>query len=420
MSLFQMCLDCDELGAVKAAKKMIGKTKPAAMWAIIMHAAAWHEERTYDTPHATILTYSIRRMIEDLGNNPNFLVNELEHSLNIPSELSAPLQSALFERLSLYVTAVDHHDRQKGPRYNVEAELKSPDNALYDYSRAVRERSQSGVLKATMVLGSRPNPVRLLRMTASLGAEEPGNLGHVFIMPVSLVTELPHAEYKLPLIASLWHLAEYLVRTIPNKSPYTFSVDTRLNKFTEPTDVSKYANLIASSTVNYGILGHNSIFAHRIVDAARNGLVENKIVHWLMDKLKQNLGGKLLANTDLTIRKLIQSKSGTNWDQIPNILDLPHSEEVRTWLSENFSEYWRKMVNPRSSSFEEAIPELSDNDWPLVRAAQYALSALYGRSTASHVMIYAHAVWSLTDYEAISKPLAALQVHRMLREHLKG
>jgi hypothetical protein len=239
-------------------------------------------------------------------------------------------------------------------------------------------------------------------------------------MPVSLVTELPHAEYKLPLIASLWHLAEYLVRTIPNKSPYTFSVDTRLNKFTEPTDVSKYANLIASSTVNYGILGHNSIFAHRIVDAARNGLVENKIVHWLMDKLKQNLGGKLLANTDLTIRKLIQSKSGTNWDQIPNILDLPHSEEVRTWLSENFSEYWRKMVNPRSSSFEEAIPELSDNDWPLVRAAQYALSALYGRSTASHVMIYAHAVWSLTDYEAISKPLAALQVHRMLREHLKG
>ena len=63
-----------------------------------------------------------------------------------------------------------------------------------------------------MILGSRPNPIRLLRMTASLGAEEPGNLGHVFIMPVSLVTELPQAEYKLPLIASLWHLAEYLVQ----------------------------------------------------------------------------------------------------------------------------------------------------------------------------------------------------------------
>jgi hypothetical protein len=420
MSLFQMCLDCDELGAVKAAKNMIGKTKPTAMWAIIMHSAAWHEERTYDTPHATILTYSIHRMIEDLGNNPDLLVDVPDISLDIPSELSIPLQRALFERLALYVTAVDHHDRQKGPRYNVEAELKSPDNALYDYSRAVRERSQSGVLKATMTLSSRSNNIRLLRMTTSLGAEEPGNLGHVFIMPVSLVYELPQAEYKLPLIASLWHLAEYLVRKIPSKSPYAFSVDTRLNKFTDPTDVSKYANLIASSIVQYGILGHNSIFAHRIVDAAKKGIVESKIVQWLMDKLKQNLGGKILANTELSIKSLIKSKSGVNWDQIPSILDLPHSEETRTWISDNFSDYWKKMVHPRSSSFEEVIPDISDSDWPLVRAAQYTLSALYGRSTASHVMIYAHAVWSLTDYEAISKPLAALQVHRMLREHLKG
>ena len=420
MSLFQLCLDCDEPGAVKAANKMIGKTKPAAIWAIIMHSAAWHEERTYDTPHSTILTYSIHRMIEDLVYNSDLLVEKPSNSLNIPSELSESLQSALFERLALYVTAVDHHDRQKGPRYNVEAELKSPDNALYDYSRAVREGSQSGVLKATMILGSRPNPIRLLRMTASLGAEEPGNLGHVFIMPVSLVTELPQAEYKLPLIASLWHLAEFLVRKIPNKSPYAFSVDTRLNKFANPTDVSMYTDLLASAVINYGTLGHNSIFAHRIVDTAQSGVIEKNIVDWLMGKLKQNLGGKVLTKKDLEFMTLIKSKSGTNWNQIPSVLDLPHSENVRTWLSEEFSDYWKKMIDPKSSTFEDEIPEISNSNWPLVRAAQYALSSLYGDSTDSHVMIYTHAVWSLTDYNAISKELAALQAHRMLREHLKG
>jgi hypothetical protein len=415
-----MCLDYDEQGAVKAARNMIGKAKPAAIWAIIMHSAAWHEERTYDTPHSTILTYSIHRMIEDLGNNPDLLVEEPENSLSISSELSEPLQSALLERLALYVTAVDHHDRQKGPRYNVEAELKSPDNAIYDYSRAVRERSQSGVLKATMVLGSRPNPIRLLRMTALMGAEEPGNLGHVFIMPVSLVTELPPTEYKLPLIASLWHLAEYLVRKIPSKSPYAFSVDTHLNKFTDSTDVSKYTDLVTNAVVNYGTLGHNGIFAHRIVDAAQKGVIESKIVDWLMDKLKQNLGGKQLLKNDFNVKSLIKSKSGTNWDKLPSIFNLPHSEDTRTWLSENFSDYWRKMIDPRSTTFEEVIPEISDSDWPLVRAAQYTLSSLYGDSTASHVMIFTQAVWSLADYKTISKPLAALQVHRMLREYLKG
>lgn len=415
-----MCLDCNETGAVKAAKKMIGKTKPAAMWAIIMHSAAWHEERAYDTPQSTILTHSIHRMIENLGNNPDLLLEQPEKSLNIPIELSKPLQNALFERLALYVTAIDHHDRQKGPRYNVEAELKSPDNALYDYSRAVRERSQSGVLKATMILGSRPNPIRLLRMTASLGAEEPGNLGHVFIMPISLVAELPQPEYKLPLIASLWHLAEYLVRKIPSKSPYAFSVDTHLSKFANPTDVSKYSDLVANAVVNYGTLGYNGVFAHRIVDAAQKGVIENKIVGWLMDKLKQNLGGKQLAKKDLSIKSLIKAKTGTNWDQIPSILNLPDSQDVRAWLSENLSDYWKRIVDPRSSKFEDIIPEIPNDDWPLVRAAQYSLSSLFGASTASHVMMYAHAVWSLTDYETISKPLAALQVHRMLREHLKG
>jgi hypothetical protein len=420
MSLFQMCLDCDEPRAVKAAKKMIGKTKPAAIWAIIMHSAAWHEERTYDTPHSTILTYSIHRMIEDLGFNSDLLIDKPKNSLSIPSDLSKPLQNALFERLALYVTAVDHHDRQKGPRYNVDAELKSPDNALYDYSRAVRERSQSGVLKATMILGSRPNPIRLLRMTASLGAEEPDNLGHVFIMPVSLITELPQAEYKLPLIASLWHLAEYLVRKVPSKSTYTFSVDTRLNKFADPTNVSKYADILASAVVNYGTLGHNGIFAHRIVDAAQKGVIERKIVDWLIDKLKQNLGGKILTKKNLDVMPLLKSKSGTNWNQIPSILDLPHSENARTWFSEEFSDYWKKMIDPKSSTFEDEIPEISDSNWPLVRTAQYALSSLYGASTASHVMIYTHAIWSLTDYNVISKQLAALQAHRMLREHLKG
>jgi hypothetical protein len=415
-----MCLDCDESGAVKAARKMIGKTKPAAMWAIIMHSAAWHEERTYDTPHSTILTYSIHRMIEDLGTNPDLLVEEPESSLNIPSELSKPLQSALFERLALYVTAVDHHDRQKGPRYNVDAELKSPNNALYDYSRAVRERSQSGVLKATMILGSRPNPIRLLRMTASLGAEEPGILGHVFIMPVSLVAELPQAEFKLPRIASLWHLAEFLVRKIPSKSPFAFSVDTCLNKITDPIDVSKYTDLVANAVINHGTLGHNGIFAHRIVYAAQKGVIETKIVGWLMDKLKENLSGKLLPKKDLSLKNLIKSNSGANWDQIPSILDLPHSQAARTWLSENLSDYWRKMVDPRSSTFEEIIPEIPEDDWPLVRAAQYSLSSLFGASTASHEMIYTHAVWSLSDYETISRHLAALQVHRMLRTHLKG
>ncbi|MHA2079892.1 MAG: hypothetical protein ACW99H_01965, partial [Candidatus Thorarchaeota archaeon] len=70
MDFFQACLKADNRQAVNAVRKMIPSARPSAIWAVIMHGAAWHEQRTYDTPHSTNLLNSTRRMIEDLGTHP--------------------------------------------------------------------------------------------------------------------------------------------------------------------------------------------------------------------------------------------------------------------------------------------------------------------------------------------------------------
>ena len=78
------------------------------------------------------------------------------------------------------------------------------------------------------------------------------------------------------------------------------------------------------------------------------------------------------------------------------------------------------MLELESSAFESMIPSLKKDDFNLVRAAQYALCSLYGRPNSSHIMIFAQGVWGLADFGLVPHDLAALQVHRMVREYLKG
>ncbi|MCK5390725.1 MAG: hypothetical protein KAJ36_09550, partial [Candidatus Thorarchaeota archaeon] len=66
MDLVESCLKAKGREAVKAVRAMLPSVRPSAIWAIIMHAAAWHEERSYDTSHATIAVYTVHRMIESL------------------------------------------------------------------------------------------------------------------------------------------------------------------------------------------------------------------------------------------------------------------------------------------------------------------------------------------------------------------
>ncbi|MHA2020170.1 MAG: hypothetical protein ACW98J_02525 [Candidatus Thorarchaeota archaeon] len=421
MTLFKACLTGDEPGAVSFVNEMVSKSQPSAIWAILMHAAGWNEQRDFDTPHSTIMTHSIHRMIQELGPNLDVLaVKPPAPKLKTPKDLVEPLQMALLERLALHLAAIDHWIKDRGPRYNVDTRLDSLDMTMRNYTQSIRKQAHMGALSYALRLGSRDDPVRLRRTTVSLAAEDPDNLGHSFIMPLSLIMELPQSSYKLPYQATLWHLTEYLVRKAPRKQPDGFKVDDQMDKMATPTGLSKHKNLIATSIVEYGVLGHNGIFAQRIAAAAETGLVHSHTVDWLLDRLEQNIGTKPLTAEELSADRLIKKKSGTDWDQLPSGVDLPNSGKVRLWLVKNATDYWDKMMELKSDVFERIIPDIPKKDWPIVRAAQYAMSALNGAPRASHVIIFTQAVWSLAEQGLIDNSLAALQVHKMLKQYLKG
>jgi hypothetical protein len=58
-------------------------------------------------------------------------------------------------------------------------------------------------------------------------------------------------------------------------------------------------------------------------------------------------------------------------------------------------------------------------DWPIIRAMQYAMAAITGDMEAPHPIIFTQAVWGLVDNSLVPESLAAFQVHRFLREQLK-
>lgn len=421
MTLFQACLNGNESEAVSQSAEMISIGQPAALWAIMMHVASWHEQTEFDTSHSTIMTYATHRLVEDLGFNDEILVEgSATTPVKIHDDLRIPLQRSLIERLALYLAAVEHWTRERGPKYNIDTQLESLASSIHNYEQGVREQSHMGTLKAALRLGERKEPVQLRRMTASLAAEEPDNLGHAFIMPFSLLSELPDSEFKLPFQAALWHLTEYLIRKVPRKAPNGFRIDPRMDKMASPTDLSKYKDLFANAVVNYGVLGHNGIFAHRIAEAAKRGYLHNESITWLLDRLKKNIGGKLLTKEQLAVEELVSKKEGIDWEHLPSGIDLPDSGKVRLWLVKNAVDYWDAMTDLKTSVFERKIPSISKKDWSIIRATQYAVPTVNGAPQASHVTIFTQATWSLVDHGLIGNKLAALQVHRMLRQYLKG
>jgi hypothetical protein len=214
MDLLEACLHANGREAVKAVKSLIPSVRTSAIWAIIMQAAAWHEERTFDTSHATIAVYTIHRMIESIGKHASLVSDKpiVKRKIDLPDEQTTSLQEVLIERLAYHLADTDHWRLEQGPRYDIETRLDSRGNAVQVYIQSIRERVQMSALKAAAVLGAKSNQIMLARATASIAAEEPDKLGHTFIMPISLVTELPAPEYTRPHIATLWHLTEFLVR----------------------------------------------------------------------------------------------------------------------------------------------------------------------------------------------------------------
>ncbi|KXH75020.1 MAG: hypothetical protein AM326_09330 [Candidatus Thorarchaeota archaeon SMTZ-45] len=420
MDFFQACLKADNREAVNAIRKMIPSSRPSAIWAVLMHGAAWHEQRTYDTPHSTILVNSIHRMIEDLGSHPGLTPEVPSKSVRITLEEEKKLavQELLVERLAYHLADIDHWNLEKGPSYNVEKSIDSPDNAVRKFESTIRQKSLVGSWEASLILASRDEPIRLRRVIASLAAEEPDKLGHAFIMPVSLILELPGAEYTRPQIASLWHLMEYLVRKIPSKSPDGYSPDDNLSKLTKPISLVEYRNVFLNSIVNYGILGHNTIFAQRIADANQRGLVTKEMTLWLIEKLKRNIGSSITSANDLVYERVVKKQVDSDWTQQPEVIRLPHTKDTQDWVnSSDISEMWTTMTQESSSEFESRVPEF-DDEWHLVRCCQYIMAALLSEPRAAHVMIFTHAAWSLVDHDLVPNDLAALQVHRMLRKHL--
>ncbi len=419
MDFFQACLKADVRAAVNAIVKMMSSARPSAIWAVMMHGAAWHEQLTYDTPHSTIVVNSIHRMIEDLGNHPRLTTGKSDSfNVQLEAERRMELQELLVQRLALYLTHIDHWVPEKGPRYNVDKGVDSPDNALRKFATSVRQKSDVGAWEASVILASREKPVRLKRIVASLTAEEPDRLGHCYIMPYSLIAELPAVEYTRPQIAVLWHLMEYLVRKVPSKSPDGFLKDDKLSKLAKPTDLSVHRDIFLNSVVNFGILGHNAIFAHRIAESNSQGLLTSDNVGWLVDKLKQNIGVPILPEEKMTLKSIIKKKSASDWDQQPESIRLPHTKSVEEWLSSESSGLWTRLIHSKSSEFETIITELDENDWPHVRTLQYLMSTLLGNPGSTHVIIFTQSVWNLVDYDLVPQDLAALQVHRMLRKYL--
>ena len=420
MDLVEACLKANGREAVRAVRALLPSVKPSAIWAILMHAAAWHEERSFDTSHATIAVYTAHRMIESLGNHPSLIMKKpyAFQTIHLPEKQKTDLQEVLLERLAYHLADTDHWRPEHGPRYDIQARLDSKGNAVQIYVQSIRENSQMSALKAAAVLGERPDRTMFIRATASIAAEEPDKLGHTFIMPTSLAMEIPAPEYTRPHIASLWHLTEFLARKVSSKAADGFSMDEKIGKFAKPTDLAPHQNVFLNSVVNYGTLGHNAILAHRISEAARLGLVNSTTIEWLLQKLQRNIGLEETNSKELTIGYLIEKKSGQDWLAPPQSISLPTSKKVSDWIESNYSELWNAMVDRKSAVFEEIVSNLGKESMPLVRALQYALAALNGDMEASHPLIFTQSVWGLVDNELIPEDLAAFQVHRMLRSTL--
>jgi len=420
MDFFQACLKADTRQAVNAIRKMLPSARPSAIWAVLMHGAAWHEQQTYDTPHSTIIVNSIHGMIEDFGNHSGLAPDTSTDSIKIPldADRKSAIQELLIERLALHLADIDHWKLEKGPNYNVEKGVDSPDNAVRKLESSLRQKSLVGSWEASVILAARDDPTRLRRVISSIAAEDPDKLGHAFIMPVSLVLELPGAEYTRPQIATLWHLMEYLVRKVPSKSPDGFSQDDNLKNLVKPIDLKPFGNIFRNSMANYGVLGHNTIFAQRIADANNQGLLTKEMTGWLIEKLKQNIGGTILPEDGLTFEKIAKQDVAADWAQKPEFIRLPHSNDIQEWVtSEDISDLWNTMTDDKSHEFESRLLEF-DSDWPQVRCCQYIMATMLSEPRASHVIIFTHAAWNLVDHGLVSNDLAALQVHRMLRMHL--
>lgn len=422
MDLVEACLKAKGREAVKAVRAMLPSVRPSAIWAIIMHAAAWHEERSYDTSHATIAVYTVHRMIESLGEHSSLITENAlaSQTINLPDEQRTSLQEVLVERLAYHLADTDHWRPEHGPRYDIRPRLDSKGNAVQIYVQSIRENVQMSALKAAAVLGAKTDRTMLIRATASIAAEGPDKLGHSFIMPTSLAMELPAPEYTRPLIASLWHLTEYLSRRVSSKAVDGFSMDEKIGENAELTDLSPNQNLFLNSVINFGTLGHNAIFAHRISEAARLGLVNTNTIEWLLKKLERNVGSDFDSSKDLDLTDVISKTKGTNWDIQPTEIGLPSSKKVREWICAEHGDLWDAMFHQESSVFENMILEMDDDSWSIVRALQYAMVAFTGDMEASHPLIFTQSVWGLVDNKLVSDSLAALQVHRSLREQLHG
>ena len=420
MDLVEACLKAKGREAVRAVRALLPSVKPEAIWAIIMHAAAWHEERSFDTSHATIAVYTVHRMIENLGTHPSLVTDNpfAKQTIHLPEEQGKDLQEVLLERLAYHLADTDHWRPEHGPRYDIQARLDSKGNAVQVYVQSIRENSQMSALKAAAVLGARPDRTMFVRATASIGAEEPGKLGHAFIMPTSLAMEIPAPEFTRPHMATLWHLTEFLPRKVSSKPAEGFSMDDKFAKYAKPTDLSPHQALFLSSIVNYGTIGHNAILAHRISEAARLGYVNTATVDWLLKKLLRNIGEEGIDCSGLTIKDLFGKGSGRDWLAPPVEISLPTAKRVREWINSDYSEFWNAMVDRKSEVFETMIPDLSKDSLHIVRALQYALAALSGDMEASHPMIFTQSVWGLVDNGLVPEDIAILQIHRMLRDNL--
>jgi hypothetical protein len=421
MDLLEACLHANGREAVKAVKSLIPSVRTSAIWAIIMQAAAWHEERTFDTSHATIAVYTIHRMIESIGKHASLVSDKpiVKRKINLPDEQTTSLQEVLIERLAYHLADTDHWRLEQGPRYDIETRLDSRGNAVQVYIQSIRERVQMSALKAAAVLGAKSNQIMLARATASIAAEEPDKLGHTFIMPISLVTELPAPEYTRPHIATLWHLTEFLVRKIPSKVTDEFGMDDKIGKFAKPTDLSSNRDLFMNAVVKYGTLGHNAIFAHRVSEAARLGLVNGETIERLLKNIQRNIGVDLESTENISLDNLVKKLAGTDWSAVPTEMGLPSSKKVREWFSEEHSDLWNSMFSFKSSTFENMIIDSDKQDWSIIRAMQYAMAAITGDMEAPHPIIFTQAVWGLVDNSLVPESLAAFQVHRFLREQLK-
>ena len=421
MNLFQACIRGDSREAITELKKTVSSGQPEALWAIMMHAAAWHEEREFDTPHSTIITYAIHRMIEDLGTNTQLLDEQPERfKMDLPEEFLENLQLALLQKLTVHLSEIDHYTSDKGPRYDYEPKVDSLDNVLHSYALAIRKHSHIAAFQEALTLANEEIPIRFIRRTVTLASEDADRLGHAFIMPMSLVTELPTSQFSFPHRAGLWHLTEYLVGKVPSSKPDGLPAEKDFKTLAKASSLKEYMNLIATSTINYGILGHNAIFAHRIIEASQRGLINQNTTEWLLNRLKQNIASDIFDDEEYQLDRLLTKQRGTDWETAPSVIELPHSQRVRDWLSDNTNGYWSLMMDLKSKAFEKVIQDIGDDEWDRVRAAQYAMCTINGAERASHVVIFTQALWSLVDKNFLSKPLAALQVHRMLRQYLKG